>query len=463
MSIALRFRGWRRRLKQRRDLKKARGPLREFVYLDEVSVYSILASRKGGIATEFTESQTASLNSEVGGSIGVGFGVTKAKVNSKVQTGDVQSSQVLRKAIIQTSFKELYDIERDALALSPPHVGSVPMVDTVAGLEHRFDRLSKDGWLFDPGAMHRGEVLEVRVELEADPIFRMASVIATLRELMEDNEHLFGHTTTTGLAEMRSMAQVLESLLVGLVPIRGRLVDYTWTSIGGRDMLIHQALLDQIDSAARPIANSVFVVGVVQRDLFWKDIRRVLFSGAQYTVFCRVAKGSLADRWQPVKVADVLAGIVPRFDELIREFSEQARLAMTAAYAAPTAVGQVADYETQAIRDYAALLADHHGRSLDPEMTDELIDDITGEKGWIGSVDGQRAVFGKVTRRVDAAIGVETSCEVAYELRRTVVMDIVALDGTVSPQAKTGRKREPTPDPRIHERFLDAEIVAIYW
>ena len=27
---------------------------REFVYLDEVSVYSILASQKGGIATQFT-------------------------------------------------------------------------------------------------------------------------------------------------------------------------------------------------------------------------------------------------------------------------------------------------------------------------------------------------------------------------------------------------------------------------
>ena len=462
MSIASRFRDWLRRRRQGRNLRHAQGPLREFVYLDEVSVYSILASRKGGIATEFTESQTASLNSEVEGSLGVGFGGTKAKIDSKVQAGHVQRSQVVRKAIIQTSFRELYDIERDALALGPPGAGSVPDLKTVADLERHLDRVSEDGWVFDPGAMHRGEILEVEVELEADPIFRMASVIATLREIVEDNEGLFGQAIATGLPEMRSMAQVLESLLVGLVPIRGRLVDYRWSDIGGRDVLIHRSLLDQIQVDGRPEANSVFVVGVVQRDLFWKDIRRVLFSGAQYTVFCRVAASGLADSWRPIKAADVLAGIVPRFDELVGEFSEAARVAMAGAYASPTSVAQGVDREMQAIRKYAALLIGHHRGTLDLERIDELIHDISREGGWLDSVDGQRSVFGEVTRRVDAAIGVETSREVAYKVRQTMTSDKGALDGTVGTRATTGREREPAPDRRL-ERFMDAEIVAIYW
>ena len=67
MSISSRLGGWLRRLKPQKAPEPPSGLLREFVYLDEVSVYSILASRKGGIATEFTESQTASLNSDVGG------------------------------------------------------------------------------------------------------------------------------------------------------------------------------------------------------------------------------------------------------------------------------------------------------------------------------------------------------------------------------------------------------------
>ena len=193
----------------------------------------------------------------------------------------------------------------------------------------------------DPSTIHRGELLEVEVELEADPIFRVSAIITTLCELIEDNDHLFDQEITAQLAEMRSVAQVLESLLAGLVPIRGRLVDYKTASIGGRDVLVHRSLLDQLPANAQPEACSVFVVGVAQSDLFWKDIRRVLFSEARYTVFCRLATSGLADRWRPVKVADVLAGIAPAFDELIREFSETARLAMAAAVdTSPAALGQ---------------------------------------------------------------------------------------------------------------------------
>ena len=41
-------------------------PLREFVYLDEVSVYSLIASRLGPIAAEFSETQTESLQDQSG-------------------------------------------------------------------------------------------------------------------------------------------------------------------------------------------------------------------------------------------------------------------------------------------------------------------------------------------------------------------------------------------------------------
>ena len=459
MSIASRLRDWLQRLKPQRVPDNSTGLLREFVYLDEVSVYSILASRKGGIATEFTESQTASLNSDVGGSLSVGFGATKAKLDSKMQAGHVQGSQVLRKAIIQTSFKELYDIERASLALSSPDADCMPTVDAVADLEERLDPPAKDGWLVDPSTIRRGELLEVEVELEADPIFRMASIITTLRELMENNEPLFGNAISLQLPQMRSMAQVLEDLLVGLVPIRGRLVDYKSARIGGRDVLIHRLLLQQMSPGTRPKAYPAFVVGVTQRDLFWKDIRRVLFSQAQYTVFCRLAIGGLADRWHPVKVADVLAGVVPKFDELIRKFSESARLAMTAATdTSSTSVGQDAHSGADVISQYAELLVRHHGGTLKPDV----ISHISPEHDWLSSVDGRRPVFAEVTRRVDEVLGVETSGKVAFDLRDAAMRN-AGLAGMLAPQASSGSGHDPTPVPSRHERFLDAEIIAIYW
>jgi hypothetical protein len=69
------------------------GPRREFVYLDEVSVYSLLASRLGSIPEQLTKSASESLQSEINSAIGA---TTVSKLRS------VQNSPPLRRAIKQT-------------------------------------------------------------------------------------------------------------------------------------------------------------------------------------------------------------------------------------------------------------------------------------------------------------------------------------------------------------------------
>ena len=165
--------------------------LREFVYLDEVSVYSLLASRKRGIATQFTESQTASLNSELASSFNIGFAGLGSKIGAKTQSNQSQASQVIRKATVQTSFKELYDLERGSLAFIPSSAQNQLAIESVADVEKNYEALMRDKWIVDIAKMKRGDLLEARVELEADPIFRMTTVITTLYELMGDREDLF--------------------------------------------------------------------------------------------------------------------------------------------------------------------------------------------------------------------------------------------------------------------------------
>ena len=118
---------------------------------------------------------------------------------------------------------------------------SVPKVATIEDLEARLAAHDKkDVWLVDLCELSRGELIEVEVELEADPIFRLVSVITTFRDLTEGNDQLFDRTVTALLPQMRSIARVLDSLLAGLVPIQGRLVDYDSASINGRDVLVHR-------------------------------------------------------------------------------------------------------------------------------------------------------------------------------------------------------------------------------
>ena len=323
MSIASRLSNWFRRRKDRGPIEDSYRGRREFVYLDEVSVLSILASRTGRIATESTESQTSSRSSEVKSSLGVGLGGTKANLGTKMQSSQGEASQVSRKAIIQSSFKDLYDIEHSALALRPASMDHLPNVDSILDVERLLGSTEATGLLVDPSTLHRGELLEVEVDLEADPIFRMATIITTFVGLMEDNEGLFRDAVPAQLPEIRSVARLLDNLLAGLVPIRGLLVDYKWIRLCGRDVLIHQALLRQMPAEVRCHAYPAFLVGVAQSDLFWKDIRRVLFSQARYTVFCRLATDGLADRWSPIKMADVFSGITSNFDEMIRGLGDE--------------------------------------------------------------------------------------------------------------------------------------------
>ena len=469
MSIASRLSNWFRRRKNRGPNEDSYHERREFVYLDEVSVLSILAARTGRIATESTESQTSSQSSEAKGSLGVGLGGTKANLGTKVLSSQVEASQVSRKAIIQSSFKELYDIERSALVLRPASMDQLPKVDSTLGLERLLGSPEGTGLLVDPNTLLRGELLEVEVELEADPIFRMATIITTFVGLMEDNDELLQNAVPAQLPEIRSVARLLDSLLAGLVPIRGRLVDYEWIRMGSRDVLVHRALLSQMPSNALPEAYPAFLVGVAQSDLFWKDIRRVLFSQARYTVFCRLATNDLTDRWSPVKMADVFSGIASDFDEMIRGLGDELMSGFkrgvrsatigTAPDAPPTMLNHDAQRGELLLTKYVESLAKYHKIDIEPDAIEALTREGSLAENWLDSVDSYRPVFAEVTKKVDDSLEVGTPQNVAHDLRVQALRRL-SLDETLELDGSTvsGNLLEPR-----CERFLDSEIIAIYW
>ncbi len=469
MRIVSRLWNCIRRRKDRSPKVDSYSERREFVYLDEVSVLSILASRTGRIATESTESRSASHSSEVKSSVGVGFGPSKATLGSKMQAAQVESSQVSHRAIIQSSFKELYDIERPTLSLysaSPEHV---PTVDSILGLEELLGSPEGTGLLVDPSGLYRGDLLEVQVDLEADPIFRMATIITTFVELMEDNEELLQSTVPGQLPEVRSVARLLDSLLAGLVPIRGRLVDFDWIRIRGREVLVHQSLLSQIPPDALSEAHPVFLVGVAEDDLFWKDIRRVLFSQARYTAFCRLATEGMVESWSPVKMADVFSGITADFDEMVRglggELMSGFKKAVRSATAGTTVDGILKglNYDEElgerSLTEYAESIALHHNQDIGRTDIESLIRSVSLPKNWLDNVDSYRPAFAEMGAKVDALLKTETHPDVAHDLRiqainRAKLEVATEFKGSTVSSDRSGLGCE---------RFLDSEIVAIYW
>ena len=99
-----------------------RGDLREFVYIDDVSVQSLLASRTGAIATNYTDSQTSETKRSREANIGVGYGPLdlSGKANREESVG--VTAQVVRQSNAQARFKQLRETELDELRLraAPP-------------------------------------------------------------------------------------------------------------------------------------------------------------------------------------------------------------------------------------------------------------------------------------------------------------------------------------------------------
>lgn len=456
MSLIVRLPRWLKQRFRGRRTESSGGQLREFVYLDEVSVYSLLASLKGGITETFTD--TASLNSELRAAIGVpGSGVDAGLGLSRAQ-----SSQVVRKATVQTHFKELYELEQSSLVIGAPMSANPTVANSVAGLEKMLTDSSGGGWLVDPASLRRGRLIEVDVELDTDPMFRMSAVINTVCNLIDENPVMFDATTTIQLGEMRAVARVLDSLLEGLVPVRGRLVDYECAAVDGKNVLIHKDILQNMPDNQRPRGEPTYIVGVIQQDLFWKDIRRTLFSKPRYTMLCRLAADGLTQKWSPV-ATDLFSSLVPQFDEQMSTFSRQAEAAMTSATPAATDLSIPASSGKSTIEAYVEGLATMHGAPLDSDFVAELLGRVPSDDSWLSSVDGFRPVFSDVTSRFDTHLSVVTSDNDAYEARRAALLQAHAIVPGPLDERRPREQGLSSPELATEERFLESEITAIYW
>lgn len=432
--------------------------LREFIYLDDVSVYSLLASRLGPIATEFTDTQAQSLNSEVNADITANTGFAKGRAGASIGSTRSQQSQVIRKSIVQTAFKELHDLDVTSLRL-PPEGSTPPAADA-------FDRLLAGGkgsapWIIRPETLDRGVLVEADIELESEDVFQVNVVVSTLLQILEENRELFGNVDHEGMLNMRAIARMLETLLAGLVPIRCRLVDYVAIVAGDADVLVHRVFADSARLAGHDV-RPVFITGVTEQRLYWKDIRRVLFAKSRFRIFCRLAGGGLQPEWKPVKLADALRDVHPVLGAQLDNIGSLMLSAMGDAIAlgANASVAQ-AGTGIRVAQAYIAQVCAHHGRGADAEAVMSTLDmGLADNPGWLESVDSWRPVFGALTDGVDAALGVHTAAGDAASLRVAAVLEggvtLPGLGGREAPTRVTGGER---PD----ERYLDTEVIAIYW
>jgi hypothetical protein len=421
-----------------------RPPLREFVYLDDVSLRSLLASQKGELTEQVTDLLSQADEAELASTIGASSPVLKAEVRQRYQTTTSQGTQTSRKAVVQSLFKELRELDWIDVTLRPQTdaSGAGSVGDLVASeLAVRADDL------------RRGALVEIDVELVADPIFRFSTIASELTELARDFPELLDQPgAREGVATLVPGNRFLQRFLVGLVPIRARATSHVVVDIDGIEHVVPAADARALGLASR----SLSVVGVTEQASYWRDVRTVLFSSSRFTMLCRVAQDGLRASWEPVKLADVLKEVLPTFPDL---FADVGRVGLSL----PQATGHVAPLPiAAALEGFIGRVETSGAPGLTPEgvaaarevaggLAMQLPDTLTGQN------EAFRLVIAQLREHGCTWTGDEW-VELERNARETAGLHLFeSSHRSVSPIDESDRKDG------ADERLLDTEVIAIYW
>ncbi|MEW6144107.1 MAG: hypothetical protein AB1598_03705 [Thermodesulfobacteriota bacterium] len=386
----------------------------------------------------------------------------KADIASTIGGSVEQGSQVLRKSIVQTTFKELYELEMESLVIRPineqvklPNIHNLN--DLIAGME----TLTTDGWVVDPEKLTRGQLLEAEVQLEAEDIFRVSEVVSAVLEIVEEDSNLFGLDPYDKLIQVKSINRILTKLLAGLVPVRGYVTDYGVVNINGKELIVHRRLLNQLQIAEFPLVRPLYVVGVAEKSLFWKDIRRVLFTQARCRVLCRVAQNGLHDSWTPVKLSHVLNSVIPGLGSQINIAGSGVLASMVTASKTNQSIDRKRKLMHDALVCYAILLAQHYGHSITEQDLRES--NLPSEKqcnSFVSQKERREAFEGMATFLLER-FKFDREPLIIAQYRQVALSD-AGLDFSGQPLPLVASHKVPH-TLTSEERFLDSEFVAIYW
>lgn len=410
-----------------RAVQEAR--IREFVYLDEVSVQSLLASLVGELPTEVTTLSARSAEAELSARVGSAVPLTPTvEFASRFKGASSTSSQTLSRAVSESLFKRLYE-----------HI------------QHRLVWSTGTSRSDAPLRLVRGDLIEVEVILAPDPIYGFNSAMGVMSGIADDYPILAKQGATAAiLEEARPIQAVLERLLAGLIPLKSRAVELSATRIDG-DLVLKPATI------AHQPSNSdiaVSVVGVTEQDKYWRDVRRVLFSGDRFTVLGRIARDGLQSDWTPVKVMEVMRDVAPAFFDAMANASK-------VGFAEPInlPLERNRDAMEAALAEYARMVVDDR---LSGEQNAAISSFATSRREAADSVTSQRAAFDELgIYLVD--LGLVSKMPPDARSLRAQARKKAGLHGSSEVKGLNDFQTTATAEAKEPEALMDLEVIAIYW
>lgn len=389
-------------------LLKADSSLRQFVYLDAVALRSLMASRYGPEETRTVENISSSNESSVEGTISSGIPTLySAGITGKHAASSSKGSEVERQATLQSLFRYFLAGERSRLAWD---AGS----DAARALPNS-------------SGLRRGDLIEVPVDLDADPLLKISTFFNDFYDLAE--EGISPSSSSSGTTEMAGIAKLLGRLARGTIPIKAPIPGFA-----ARDGKI--VFRSDADVPLNLVAQT-------EESSFWVNPTRVLFGKRRFTVLARVVEPEIRPSWSAARLFDSMEQVAEplkkALDPLLSQIEQQE-------FPAPAVQPLIADllisFGTKIGLEDDPFLADsarsiggqkhHRPDSVDAAAAMELLVAAAAQRGF--DIDGDSS----------AAAQLATFKEFA-----PAPLQVSNLSGFVNPV------------PQAHH--LEVEILAIYW
>lgn len=294
------------------------GALREFVYLDEVSVYSLTSSPDAPPPVSMSEAANATSGEVLGTQLEVSApGLVRSGVSAELTSDRSNGLEVQRHFNIQSQFARLHRLYSESFALTASNkvANGKPSNDLTEALK----TLKEQRRAARVDDLDRGALVELRVELRAQSIFDVSVFIRAAGGLIDRHPELLPVPDPQAIRQLMDLGDFLSELMENLVPIEGLSTAYrVLEDLEGDPWVVDVSALERIFTGS-VVSSPIRVVGVAEHECFWKDTRRILHSDSEFDVLGRISRSGLQAEWSPVKLTDAFDRVVPGVGKSLTE------------------------------------------------------------------------------------------------------------------------------------------------
>lgn len=406
--------------------------LREFLYLNQTSMFSLLSSIVGPIQDEVraSESTTRSKEAEAGGSGTIPF-VGGLSIGGMLNSSTADQREVSYKMNAQAHFVAL---------LSELHKRN----DFISISQNEYKFAGKQSKYLDTIELCKGRVVEADIELRALNEYTLSKVLGEMIDMVKET----GGDTAALLGDPNAALgySLFNKLQSGMIPVSAYIR-------GSKMGLQYERTVLQPVGAEDGERAKLGFAGYLKKQDCWQDPTEFLYNGIPMKALIRIQADGPESEWDGMPLLNAFRAIPGNaFDEMFD--SLQSLKHMRFGDDAQTAI--LSQAFSRGLTEYAHQISD----APDDDDMQAIENEVKKLASNLGADDTSTAVFHKLEESVEHVCGLKVDKSDLATLRKEIRdrHNLPLIFKNVQPSRVTQPSTKGSSD-----QFMKTEIIALYW